>query len=548
MQRLTAFLAALACVSGGFAAVPTATIKNGTITGLDLPTFKQHAFLGIPYAQPPVGDLRLRRPRPFNESLDTFQATDYSPLCFNVPTAGQSDGSGIEQSEDCLTINVVRPANASSQNPLPVMFWIHGGGLVAGGSGIDWYNGTFLVQTAQNFSNPIIFVSINYRLSQLGFLAGKALADEGNLNLGHYDQRLALHWVQENIEAFGGDPSKVTIFGESSGGHSVGLHFRAFGGRDDSLFHGGISESGTADNYALPTEARFQASYDGLVANTTCRNFTTAETQLSCLRRIPVDEFRFAVKNWSTGAVVDGDIIPLSVANAVDTYRNGRYVKRPTITGANSDEGGGFAGVPTSEEQVIKQLSTSLNLTTSQVQELTRLYPDDPYLGVPYNTGAYMPFGTPFSKQVASIMGDVVFIALRRFVAQELAAQDVPVWTYRFNQIPYMSADAGGVPHFAEVFYVFGNPNCPLHLERCLNPHPYDYALSALMQSMWISFAVHLDPNMNNFPGAPTWPDYSENAENMRFQNAGSSSEKDDFREEGIEFLINEYFPNVGAN
>ncbi|KAF9462050.1 Alpha/Beta hydrolase protein [Collybia nuda] len=532
----------------GLAAPPTVNIKNGTVVGLDIPQFNQHAFLGIPYAQPPIGDLRLRRPRSLNTTFGRLDATKYSALCWNVPTTGSSDGAGIPQSEDCLTINVVRPNNvATSRSLLPVMFWIHGGGLTAGGSGIDWYNGTYLVQAAMNFKNPIVFVSINYRLSQLGFLAGKALADEGSLNLGHYDQRLALHWVQENIAAFGGDPTKVTIFGESSGAHSVGMQFRAFGGRDDNLFRAGITESGTANNYPLPDSTNLQSSYDQLVANSSCRGFTTASTQLACLRQIPVDEFRFAVQHWSTSAVVDGDIIPLSEGNALNAYRKGLFVKRPFMTGANTDEGTAFSGNPTSMAQLVSSLG-SLGLNDTALQRLLELYPSDPFLGAPYNTGAFLPFGPgSLSKQLSSVMGDVVFIALRRFVAQQLAKQNVPVKTYRFNQIALNSSDAVGVTHFSEVFYVFGNPTCPMHLDRCLSARAEDRALSSLMQSMWISFAVHLDPNMNNFPGASVWPDYSANAENIRFQNGGSSAEKDDFRQDGIQFLLDNYFPTVGA-
>ncbi|KAF9462049.1 Alpha/Beta hydrolase protein [Collybia nuda] len=535
----------------GITTPPTVNIKNGTVVGLNLPQFKQHAFLGIPYAQPPTGCLRLSRPRSVKITFKRFDATKYSPLCWNAPTTDPqrpSDGAGIPQSEDCLTINVVRPDNiAASHSLLPVMFWIHGGGLIEGGSGIDWHNGSYLVQAGMNFKNPIIFVSINYRLSQLGFLAGKALAEEGNLNLGHYDQRLALYWVQENIAAFGGDPAKVTIFGESSGAYSVGMHFRAFGGRDDNLFRAGIAQSGSADNYPLPDSPNLQSSYDRLVANSSCRAFITAETQLACLRQIPVDEFRFAVQDWATSAVVDGDIIPLSTGNALNAYRKGLFVKKPFMTGANTDEGAGLVGNPNSMAQFMKTLDL-LGLDDATLRRLLELYPNEPYLGVPYNTGAFLPFGPEsFYKQVSSIFGDAVFIALRRFVAEQLASQKVPVRSYRFNQIAINSTDAAGVVHFSEVAYVFGNPTCPMQHDICLSPRAGDRALSNLMQSMWISFAVHLDPNMNNFPGAPIWPDYSENAENMRFQNGGSSTEKDNFRQEGIQFLIDNLFPTLGG-
>lgn len=111
------------------------------------------------------------------------------------------------------------------------------------------------------------------------------------------------------------------------------MHFRAFGGRDDNLFRAGITESGTSDDYSLPDSPNLQSSYDQLIANSSCQAFTTADSQLACLRRIPVDEFRFAVQHWATSAVVDGDIISLSEGNVLNAYRNGLFVKRPLMTG-----------------------------------------------------------------------------------------------------------------------------------------------------------------------------------------------------------------------
>jgi carboxylesterase type B len=156
-----------------------------------------------------------------------------------------SDQWNYAVSEDCLYINVVRPSGYEHEK-LPVAFWIHGGGFNQGGGVDQRYNASFMVKNSVDIGKPIIQVSINYRLSVWGFLSGsQELVDAGGLNLGLRDQRLALQWVQENIKSFGGDPSQVTIYGESAGGASVGFHLTAYSGRDDKLFRGAIMQSGT---------------------------------------------------------------------------------------------------------------------------------------------------------------------------------------------------------------------------------------------------------------------------------------------------------------
>lgn len=220
---------------------PTANVRNGTLVGRYAPAYDEDYFLGIPFAQPPVGDLRFRPPQPLNESWSGERnATEYSPQCIGYGMDTWSQGNYV--SEDCLTLNVVR--STGSGTGLPVLVWIHGGGFVMGGSSDHRYNQSFIVQQAALAGNPIIAVSINYRLAEWGFLYGQAVQDSGNTVLGFRDQRLALQWVQENIKAFGGDPSRVTIQGESAGGTSIAALLLAYGGRDDGLFSGAIAESG----------------------------------------------------------------------------------------------------------------------------------------------------------------------------------------------------------------------------------------------------------------------------------------------------------------
>lgn len=190
---------------------PKVTLKNGSYYGIQLPNYEQDIFLGIPFAQPPIDSLRFRQPQPLNTTWDDVRnATVYQPQCF---------GYGAKQwvfeipfSEDCLSVNIIRPAGISTDAALPVGVFINPGGYLEGGNSDPRYNMSFIVQQSQKMGTPFIAVSPNYRLSVWGFLYSQEVVDAGTTNLGMLDQRLALHWIQENIAAFGGDPRKVTIW------------------------------------------------------------------------------------------------------------------------------------------------------------------------------------------------------------------------------------------------------------------------------------------------------------------------------------------------
>lgn len=190
---------------------PIAQTVNGTYSGVYSSSYDQDFFLGMPYAQPPVGDLRFRQSRPLNTSwTDMKNATTYSDECIGYGSDQWVLGNKI--SEDCLTLNVVRPSGISGS--LPVAVWIHGGGFTEGGNADPRYNLSFIVQQSVYQRAPFIGVSINYRLQAWGFLFGEEVLEAGSANMAIRDQRLALHWVQENIAAFGGNPKNVTIWGE----------------------------------------------------------------------------------------------------------------------------------------------------------------------------------------------------------------------------------------------------------------------------------------------------------------------------------------------
>lgn len=308
---------------------------------------------------------------------------------------------------------------------------------------------------------PFIGVSINYRLSAWGFLFGKEVMSAGSANIGIRDQRLALHWVQENIAAFGGDPRRVTIWGESAGGMSVGMQLVAYGGRDDGLFRAAISQSGTLPGIAATTSTpeSWQPFYDRILKATNC---STAANSLDCLRKIPVDALS-AVFNSSVtkGApfspVVDGDFIPSS---STSLLLAGQFLKVPYLLGVNHDEGSAFAprGINTTSQLLYFLTIAGLDNTTANA--LTTLYPDDPSLGIPPTflgrPPASQTWGSQF-KRVAAIMGDLGMHAPRRLTNEIWAKYGVKSYSYSFDMIPNGHSQEAGATHFQEVAFVFCN-------------------------------------------------------------------------------------------
>lgn len=245
--RLTAVLYLVAFAATG--SVPLVSTSQGAIYGNDsIPGI--HQFLGIRYAAPPIGKLRFANPIPYLAfEKQTFYATEYGPGC--LQNSDPSSSAGF--SEDCLRLNVIRPLEVDhlGETQLPVMVWIHGGSHVNGES--SWFHGISIVQQSIKIEKPVIFVSLNYRVGGFGWLYNSAFASRDLLNLGLKDQRLALQWVQENIAAFGGDPAKVIVFGQSSGSFDVWMqmHYATLTESDERLFRGAILMSGAPPSASL---------------------------------------------------------------------------------------------------------------------------------------------------------------------------------------------------------------------------------------------------------------------------------------------------------
>ncbi|CAI7640905.1 unnamed protein product [Penicillium pancosmium] len=374
---------------------------------------------------------------------------------------------------------------------------------------------------------PMIAVSINYRVHCWGFIWSKEVQQAGAGNLGLRDQRLALHWLQENIAAFGGDYSKVTIWGESAGANSVGTHLVAYGGRDDGLFRAAISESGAPSVYArYQAPEDWQPFYDAIVDAAGC---SPANDTLACLRGIPENTLHDIFDNSSIVPVhtlaghggpqfipvIDGDFIEES---ATVQLRKGKFVKVPYLIGGNADEGTSFAVMGVNTDAEFREVVTNWGLDNATADALEALYPDIPKIGIPATMVGKPPaqYGVQY-KRVAAFQGDVNIHAARRLASQAWSAHNVSAYSYLFDVVePGTAPKAGpyaGANHGSEIPYVFDNKdavgkNADDKLkEGTLRSRR---RLSTAMSRMWINFVTTLNPSTPR-EFAVKWPVYDHN-------------------------------------
>ncbi|PYH88043.1 carboxylesterase family protein-like protein, partial [Aspergillus ellipticus CBS 707.79] len=468
-----------------------------------------------------------------------------------------SDQDGYLQSEDCLYLNVIRPHGYENAS-LPVLVWIHGGGFRAGGTPDVRYNLTFIVENSVRIGKPILAVGIAYRLGPFGFFNGDDVAAEGALNLGLKDQRLGLHWVHENIGGFGGDPQRVTIYGQSAGSESVGYHIRAFNGRDDRLFRAGIMESGPViPQGPLNLTDAYQSRYDGMVAEAGCSD---SPKKLDCLRALP-----FTVLNniLNTSAydvdwepTVDGDLVARFPSQQV---ADGAFVAVPIIAGTTSDEGTTQCPSPVNSTAELRgwMQSTSTNssyqlaIPESLIDQLLPLYPNTTDFGIPSSEelGGDVKFPQPYGRafrQTAAYFGDQVFIASRRRTCEVWAAHNLTAYCYRFNTKPSGETWEEGVAHFTDLAFIFNNlAGYGYDPSPFANKSESYIELSYLMAGSWASFVSDLDPNAWSGRGRNAtrtdWPRYTvSQPRNLVWDaNVTTYAEPDTWRSEGIA-LINE--------
>ncbi|KAF9251790.1 hypothetical protein DTO013E5_3782 [Penicillium roqueforti] len=524
---------------------PTAAVRNGTYAGVRSSTYNQDFFLGIPYAQQPVGNLRFTVPQSLNASWDgTRDATQYSDICVGYGT----DSIWYSQSEACLTLNVIRSSSVNTESKLPVGVWIHGGGFYEGSGADERYNMSAIVEKSYQIGKPFIAVTLNYRLSAWGFISSSQVSGSGNTNLGLRDQRLALQWIQENIGAFGGDPTKVTIWGESAGAMSVGYHLTAYNGRDDKLFRAGIMQSGGSISANPGNYTTFQSNYNTLASNVGCLDVVDS---LQCLREVPFETLN-AVLNGTGGnsdynfwPVVDGDLIQTWGSIQLNKHA---FVKVPIIAGTNTDEGTAFGptGINTTEQwyQYLTDGGLDFQTPPSVAKRILDLYPDDPSQGIPAYLGDQRVPSKGYEwRRTSAFAGDWFMHANRRRQCEAWAETSTPAYCYRFNVHSADTPLLSGVTHFEEVAFVFHNiAGLGYHYGKPFAGVPQSYIdLSSAMAGMWASFIHDLDPNPNQGVVKPAvyWDSYSRDGPVDLCLDANTTShmEADTWRQDGIDYI-----------
>lgn len=516
--------------------------KNGIIRGTHNYEFKQDFFLGIPYAFPPTGSLRFASPQPYNKTWDNVKVHDkYGDSCISV---GNSGNYGLNQSEDCLTLNVVRPEG--NHKDLPVAIWIYGGAFVDGASATPSYNLSYIVQNSVEIGKPIIAVSLNYRLGGFGFLNAEAAIAKNWTNVGLRDQLTAIEWVRENIEAFGGDPDHLVIWGESAGAMSVGFLLNS--GMLGDYVQGAIMESGTSIISQVGYAGLQESDYTALTKHFNC----TGNDTLGCLQKVDSHDLQYVFNKTNKVLpgqnyifpYIDYQVIPKSGYN---TLEKGNFTKVPILLGTTTDEGTSF--IPSSlqnEELFLAYIKMNFPLmSNATVQELLSLYPlNDTSLHTPldptYNTSEIIfpsSYNVSLYPTIATLATDVLFAGPTRITAESFVNQSLPVFKYRHN-IPNL-ADAEhpwtGVGHFKEIVYVFDNPT---NLTKgAWDASEKSANASADISKHWVSFISDLDPNWDD--DAELWPEYGESEQNQVFDLRGFYVEDDDWREEQIDYFRN---------
>lgn len=553
LPRVVAVLATVAATVTLWLALPAASIAApacvgmvsppaGTLCGLAVPAplgtgRPVYGYRGIPYAQAPVGALRWAAPQPLAGWPGLRQATSFGAIC---PQAGTS-GAG---SENCLFLNVWTPQAAIAQKrPLPVMVFIHGGAFVFGAGSMPYYDGTYLAA-----SGDVVVVTLNYRLGALGFLA----VPDQNLtgNFGIQDQRMALRWVADNIAAFGGDPTRVTIFGESAGAMSVGLHLFSIPA-DRTRFRAAIMESNPLGVPYPSLPAQVQARWqDFRKALCTAAGLPTGCTfDLAGLRALPLGVIEAADHAYSSFAgiarrllvpgsianilpwtpIVDGQVFPSGPGLIQSQPYAGFYQgplgtadAKPYVIGVNRDEGALFADLVNMAANGVTSLqyrslldgifgARNAGTITGFASGGTR----------PYNSGDQGPLPPWFANSAPAAAASTLFddFAFRcgSFLAADQvvsAAKAPPVYGYIFAQAPILSSPSApacdplpsqpafqNACHEFELPYVFNS----FAAAGVSSVPPANARLAERIAGYWTNFATDLDPG-------PGWAPYHATA------------------------------------
>jgi para-nitrobenzyl esterase len=472
-------------------------------------------YRGIPYAAPPVGDLRWKAPQPVSKWEGIKAADQFGRACIQT---NKAISNLPEPSEDCLYLNVWTPAKNANEK-LAVMVWIHGGGFIAGTPAEKTYDGAWLAQKG------VVVVSIGYRLGVMGFLAHPELSAGSDKhvsgNYGLLDMIAGLKWVQRNVAAFGGNPKRVTIFGESAG--SAAVSNLCASPLTKGLFHGAIAESGAS---FAPVRAG-AAIGDGVTPLAAAEKEgadwanTLGVSSIAELRKLPPEELQAASlgKTGITGPNVDGWVF---VDDQYKLYQAGRYNDVPVIVGYNSDEGANFAGAVSKADHV------------ESVRKRYGPFADR-------LLAAYPGGETPAEKRTArNLMRDASFGSHSwSWVRLQTKTGKSKAFFYFFDVHPDFPADSPraefGAAHAAELPYTFHQLTGPNHPTPVT---PQDEVIAEVMRTYWTNFAKTGDPNG---PGLPKWTVYNDKKPQILHIAFGSTQMGPIVNEDGLK-VLDEYF------
>ena len=478
--------------------------QQGKVRGKTINDGKVKAFLGLPYAAPPVGDLRWRPPQPPEKWKGERDATQYGARCAQGHVYDDMAFLDDGESEDCLFLNVYTPAGAKAKSKLPVMLWIHGGGYRAGASSEPRHGGDYLPLKG------IVLVTINYRLGVFGFLATSDLNHETNGAAGNYgllDMVAALGWANANIAEFGGDPENVTIFGESAGAYAVSTLMaskKALG-----LFQKAIGESGAA--FVGPAQNGPEESAEEK-GNAWVASLGVSSTQE--LRSWPTEKILEAAKQKKFSGIpsyVDGRLLtePVEVS-----FEAGRQAHIPLLAGWNRDENSFFGNGMTAK----KWKAYAAEHFADRAQEFLKLYPGDTdqqavRSAIDYASDSFIAFAT------------------WNWIDTHARTGESPVYRYHFElpALPSKYHQGTFAFHSDDIEYVFGT----LDTRPGETVRDEDRKLSELMMSYWTNFAKTGDPNGK---GLPPWPRYNKGDELIHLDSDVTSGPDD--RRPRYEFLL----------
>lgn len=486
------------------------TIATGIIEGEYNTKTEIEKYLGIPYGQPPVGELRWKAPLPAKPWNGVKETKKFGPRAVQAPVFGDMNFRSDGISEDCLYLNVWSPSTETEEN-LPVLVYFYGGGFVAGDGSEPRYDGESMAQKG------IVVVTVNYRLELFGFFAHPELSAEssykGSGNYGLLDQNLALKWVNENIEAFGGDPSRVTIAGESAGSISVSYQMASSLSKD--LIAGAIGESGAGIKPTLPPVSLSEAEKTGKEFAENAGVYSVAELRAMSTKELY--EIYQESERFGFPVVIDGYFLPKTLP---EIFKAKEQAQVPLLAGWNSAEIPGAAfmqGRPYTQEAFIERVKASF---PNDWEEVLQLYPHQ----------------TPEEvERSATDLASDQFIAYSTWKWLDLHAKNSNQAVYRYlysklrpelrnpDLVPGLAGGtmeregqeppkAIGAPHACEIEYAMGN----LHLVEDYAWGAEDYQVSELFQNYFANFIKSGNPNGDSLP---EWPKMTANETDPAFIN-----------------------------